>query len=82
MSLEEKLAAIREGAVKRVPAEQREIMANATTALKASGILEKTIKVGDRLPPFSLKNQNDDTVSSGDLLAAGPLVLTVFRGSW
>ena len=82
MSLEEKLAAIREGAVKRVPAEQREIMANATKALKASGILDQTIKVGDRLPPFSLKNQNDETVNSGDLLASGPLVFTVFRGSW
>lgn len=82
MSLEEKLAAIREGAKKRVPEEQREIMANATKALKASGILDTTIKVGDRLPPFSLKNQNDETVSSSDLLAAGPLVLTVFRGSW
>lgn len=82
MSLAEKLAAIREGAVKRVPAEQRETMGRATQELKASGILDGVIKVGDTLPPFSLENQNKQTVHSGDLLAGGPLVLTVFRGSW
>ena len=82
MSLTDKLAAIREGAVKRVPAEQREIMARATQALKASGILERTIKVGDTLPPFALANQNNQTVRSSDLLTSGALVLTVFRGSW
>ena len=82
MSLEQKLAAIRDGARKRVPEEQRAVMANATEALRASGILERTIKVGDTLPAFALANQTGHTVRSSDLLANDALVMTVFRGSW
>jgi hypothetical protein len=40
------------------------------------------IKVGDPLPPFALKNALGREVRSSELLANGPLVLTVFRGSW
>lgn len=51
-------------------------------ALRASGVLDRVIKVGDRLPPFALKNAFGEEVRSSELLANGPLVLTVFRGSW
>ena len=82
MSLEEKLAAIREGAKKRLPEELRAEMGRATRELRESGILDRAIKVGDGLPGFRLANRAGHTVSSAALLAAGPLVLTVFRGSW
>ena len=82
MSLEEKLAAIREGAKKRLPDEVRAEMGRATRELRASGILDRAIKIGDRLPGFSLANRTGETVTSAGLLAAGPLVLTIFRGSW
>ena len=57
-------------------------MHRATADLRASGIMDHVIKVGDRLPLFTLKNAFGKEVRSEDLLAAGPLVLTVFRGSW
>ena len=57
-------------------------MHRATADLRASGILDRVIKVGDPLPPFALKNAFGQQVRSADLLATGPLVLTVFRGSW
>jgi peroxiredoxin len=44
--------------------------------------MDRVIKVGDRLPAFALQNAFGQEVRSSDLLANGPLVLTVFRGSW
>jgi hypothetical protein len=82
MSLAERLDTIRAGAATRVPAEQRAIMARATEDLRHSGILAEVIKPGDRLPAFALANARGETVRSAELLAHGPLVLTVFRGSW
>jgi len=57
-------------------------MHHATDDLRSSGILEGVIKVGDRLPAFALKNAFGEEVRSSELLASGPLVLTVFRGTW
>ena len=51
-------------------------------SLRASGILDGVIKVGHRLPPFALQNAFGQEVRSSELLANGPLVLTVFRGTW
>jgi hypothetical protein len=82
MSLEEQLAGIRAGAVKRMPPEKRAVMAAATEALGASGILDGAVKVGERLPDFSLPDAQGNPVTSGELLAHGPLVVTYFRGVW
>ncbi len=57
-------------------------MGEATDALRASGIMDGVIKVGARLPAFTLPNAHGTPVSSAALLAQGPLVLTVFRGHW
>jgi hypothetical protein len=80
--LAERLARIQEGANKRIPPDKRAIMHRATDDLRASGIMDGVIKVGDRLPDFALKNSHGQAVRSADLLVKGPLVLTVFRGSW
>jgi hypothetical protein len=82
MSLEERLASIREGATRRIPPDQATIMERATEDLRRSGILERVTKIGDRLPEFALKNAFGEEVRSADLLNRWPLVLTVFRGSW
>ena len=80
--LAERLETIRQGADKRIPPDKRAIMHRATADLRASDIMDRVIKVGDPLPPFTLENAFGQEVRSADLLAAGPLVLTVFRGSW
>jgi hypothetical protein len=80
--LAERLETIRQGADKRIPPDKRAIMHRATADLRASGITDRVIKVGGPLPAFALKNAFGQEVRSPDLLAKGPLVLTVFRGSW
>jgi hypothetical protein len=80
--LAERLDTIRQGADKRIPPDKRAIMHRATDDLRASGIMARVIKIGHPLPPFALRNAVGVEVRSADLLAKGPLVLTVFRGSW
>lgn len=80
MSLEAKLAELRAGS--KIPQDKRAIMAQATQDLGNSGALDRTIKVGDHLPDFSLVNANGVEVHSADLLDQGPLVVSVFRGVW
>jgi hypothetical protein len=48
MSLEEKLAAIREASAKRIPPERLAVMHGATEQLRNSGILGRVIKPGAR----------------------------------
>ena len=82
MTLAEKLDALREGSAERIPADKRAIMSRATQDLRDSGIMNGVPKVGDRLPDFALMNARNEEVRSADLLSQGPIVLSVFRGSW
>ena len=82
MGLNETLQKIKQDAGKRIPAEYLPVMARATAALEASGQAERSLAVGERMPTFSLKDQDDVIVSSEDLLGRAPLVLLFYRGVW
>jgi hypothetical protein len=82
MSLADKLEATRAASASRIPADRQAIMHRATEDLRNSGILDRIVPVGAPAPAFDLANHDGRLVSSGDLLAAGPLVLSFFRGSW
>ena len=64
------------------PQEALEKMHRATAELKASGIEQQALKIGDRAPSFTLFNQDHVQVSSIDFLRQGPLVISFFRGHW
>ena len=82
MSLKEKLEATRALSVSRIPADKRAIMERVTADLRASGILRRVAMVGQMAPAFTAPNYDGRTISSKELLAAGPLVLSFFRGTW
>jgi AhpC/TSA family len=82
MALDDTLRSIREVSAKRIPAHKAAIMHRAIEELRASGIMDRVMKIGDRLPRFALPNAYGQEVRSSDLLAKGPLVLTFFRGAW
>ena len=73
---------MREASAKRIPPDTLKIMHSATRQLRDSGIMDGVIKSGDSLPPFALANAGGVEVKSDNLLADGPLVVTVFRGHW
>lgn len=59
-----------------------ETMHRATAELKVSGAEARALKVGDRVPEFTLFNQDHVQVSSAELLREGPMVVSFFRGHW
>jgi hypothetical protein len=82
MSLEEELAATRNASKKRVPPDKLAIMHGATEQLRRSGIMERVIKPGTSAPDFTLNDQNGHPITLSALTAAGPVVMSVFRGFW
>ena len=65
-----------------VPPVVIETMHRATAELIASGAAAKALKAGDKAPAFTLNNPDGQPVSSADLLAGGPLVVSFYRGVW
>jgi peroxiredoxin len=83
MSLQDKLDAFKADFEERkAPANVVEIMHKATVDLIASGQADRALKTGGRAPKFTLPDTHGRLVSSADLLARGPLVLTFYRGIW
>ncbi len=58
------------------------IFHRATEDLRQSGLAERALRTGDQAPAFTLNNQDGTSISSAQLLANGPLVITFFRGHW
>jgi hypothetical protein len=82
MSLADKLAATRATSEKRIPPDRAAIMERATEDLRRSGILDRIVKVGSPAPAFELTSHDGRRIDSAELLAAGPMVVSFFRGSW
>lgn len=59
-----------------------EVLHRATEDLIASGAQGRALKVGDVAPEFTLPDPDGHPVSSKELLAKGPLVVTFYRGAW
>ncbi|GLR86860.1 peroxiredoxin-like family protein [Bradyrhizobium iriomotense] len=57
-------------------------MHRATAELIASGQAQRAKKAGDVAPEFTPRDPDGKSVSSRDLLAKGPLVLSFYRGVW
>jgi len=64
------------------PAPVHAIMKRATDELIASEQALRTLKVGDKAPVFTLNDPDGNPVSSTELLAKGPLVISFYRGVW
>ena len=65
-----------------VPYSVIETMHRATADLVASGAAGRALKAGDKAPVFTLSDPDGRPVSSSDLLARGPLVVSFYRGVW
>jgi peroxiredoxin len=82
MTLQANLKAITEGVRQQAPAEVFAAIEAANAKLEISGIAGRALKAGDRIPDFDLPDATGKVVRSGELLAAGPLVISFYRGSW
>lgn len=63
-------------------AAQLDTMKRATAELIASGQAERALKAGNVAPGFTLEDADGNVVSSRELLAKGPLIVSFYRGVW
>ncbi|MEM7143723.1 MAG: peroxiredoxin-like family protein [Verrucomicrobiota bacterium] len=81
-TLADQLAAKQAEFAASTPDNVKEAFAAGIEAVAESGIIDKAINVGDKAPPFTLKNATGKEVSLASLLEQGPVVLTWYRGGW
>ena len=67
---------------KKMPTEVLNTMARTTAELKETGIEDRALRAGDRIPDFSLPNQHGDIRRFSDFLAESTVVLNIYRGGW
>jgi peroxiredoxin len=71
------------GRLSRKPTQQvLDAMHRGTDELIASAQAQRARKAGDAMPEFTLLDPDGKSVSSRDLLAKGPLVISFYRGVW
>ncbi|NEQ99364.1 MAG: AhpC/TSA family protein [Cyanothece sp. SIO2G6] len=82
MSLTQDLTNLQANNRAQLPADVATTMAQATEDLANSGIVDRSLKLGDMLPAIALLNATGQTVDIQALLANGPVVMTFYRGGW
>lgn len=83
MTLQDKLDALKtKFETEMAPPEVVAVLHRVTDELIASGQADRSLHAGDRAPAFTLPDPDGKLVSSQDLLAKGPIVLTFYRGVW
>ncbi len=82
-SLQDQLDRITQNTRALVQPERLAISEKATADLLNTGIEDRILKIGEQAPAFTLEEAlKRKPVTSGDLLAIGPLVVNFFRGRW
>ena len=82
MTLKEELSALRTRLESGRPPEVVATMHRAIDELRRSSAPTRVLKAGDRAPEFVLSDWAGASMDSRRLLAAGPLVVTFYRGRW
>ncbi|RMF03079.1 MAG: AhpC/TSA family protein [Chloroflexi bacterium] len=82
MSLNAELTKMREERAAKRPAAASQLLAAEMERWLGAGLEAQSLQVGDKIPPFALGNAVGQTVSADDLLKAGPLVISFYRGAW
>ena len=81
-SLASQLKEFQNGFIPKVSPDVVETMSKATADLASSGIVDNSLKVGEKAPDFELPDPTGKRVKLSALLANGPVVLNFYRGEW
>ncbi len=82
MSLQTELDARAAKNRERFPADVTAAMDANVAAVTAANLADSTLRVGDPLPDATLLDVTGAQVTIAQLLAEGPLVVSVYRGGW
>ena len=81
-SLKTDIAALQQELDSSIPGDARKLMQRSVQRVVESAIAESALGAGEEFPMFSLPNVVGNAVSSEELLANGPLVVSFYRGGW
>lgn len=82
MSLTNKIQDFRNQFVAKLSEETKAVMGQATQNLVDSRIVDNSLKVGDKVPYFTLPNAAEEKVELEKLLQSGAVVISFYRGKW
>jgi peroxiredoxin len=82
LTLKDQLRMMKEASANKIPPEKAKIMADALADLQSKHIEKKSLKVGQKMPDFSLPDSSGKKVNLKSLLKEGPVVVTFYRGNW
>jgi len=82
MGLTEQLNDLKQQLGKDVPREILVEIGQFVAGLVQSGIEKTSCQAGDKVPFFALPDVAGKTVTSEDILAKGPMILSFYRGIW
>ena len=83
MTLQDKLDAFKaDFETNQAPPAAVEAFHRSNQELIDQGLADHALKAGEMAPEFTLTDSDGNQVSSRELLAKGPLVLTFYRGVW
>lgn len=82
MFLLKQLQALKEEAERNASREDVDISKRAIIGVLESGLLDKVIQVGERMPDFALPDGQNQVTRLADFLLDGPLVINFYRGIW
>ncbi len=82
MSLHSELQTFQTSWRERVGDEVANLVDAANDRLATNGLLTRVRKAGDRFPDVALPDHTGRPVRIADRLAAGPLVISFYRGGW
>lgn len=82
MSLTQDLQQFQTELKAKLPENIKATMQKATVDLVNSGMINNSLKVGEKAPNFSLPNVTGKTVELNSLLTETPVVISFYRGGW
>ena len=82
MGLTEQINDLKQQLGRDIPHETLKEIGQFVQGLVQTGIEKTSCQAGDKIPVFELPSVSGRMVSSVDLLAKGPMVLSFYRGVW
>lgn len=82
MTLNEELAGLCARIRAALPGEDVRVLDDTLEELRMLQLAEQGLQAGEPFPDFALPDSEGRTVTSGELLDRGPLVVAFYRGAW
>jgi len=82
MTLQSEIKKMQEEMLPMIPKDVLSLLLSKTKELEESGLTEKALKKGDKIPNIVLPNATKKEIEINEYLNEGPVVISFYRGGW